>query len=494
MIPVKVEQIVEATGGSLLVGNASAQIENVVIDSREQAERALFVPIIGEKTDGHKYVSGALNNGARALFMQKETSYREEILSLAEEAGAAVIAVEDTIAALQQLAAWYRGSFDIPVVGITGSVGKTTTKEMIAAALETRKRVLKTIGNKNSQIGLPLMMFYLDPSYDIAVIEMGMSEPGEMKNLAAVARPECAVVTNIGVAHIAQLGSKENIRKEKLNIVNEFGKNSTLFVNGNDTLLHKTATEITQNRITIDCNETTKAVLEKARAITYGICDGEEAEFDFTAKQLVTGGSGISFTVVYRENSEERQVPVKLKVYGNHNVMNALVALAVAKHYGIAPEQAAKGLAAYEPIAMRGQIKKERGITWIDDTYNASPDSMKSGAQVMLSLEGKRYIAVFADVLELGEVSEELHREVGTYLATLTEKGRKTDVLLTVGPNAAFIAEEAKKNGMTEVQKFSSNQDAVTYLQGILAEGDVVLVKGSRGMKTEEIVKAFVTI
>ncbi len=487
MIPVKVEQLVVAVGGELLTGTSEQQIKNIIIDSREKAEEALFVPVIGEKTDGHKYVAGALENGAKTLFMQKESAYKEDILTFAKAKGASVVAVEDTVAALQQFAAWYRGLFDVPVVGITGSVGKTTTKEMISAALETEKRVLKTIGNKNSQIGLPLMMFYLDETYDIAVIEMGMSEEGEMKNLAEVAKPECAVMTNIGVAHIAQLGSQKNIRKEKLNIVNQFEKDSVLFVNGNDILLNELATEITQKFITIDCSDTTKKVLEGTKAVTYGI--GEN--FDVSAKNLVTDGSGISFTASVRVNGIEKQIPVQLKVYGNHNVMNALAAIAVAVRYGISPERAAEGLSGYEPIAMRGQIKKKQEITWIDDTYNASPDSMKSGTQVMLSLEGKRYIAVLADVLELGEASEPLHREVGNYLAKLQEQGRKTDILLTVGEQAAFIAEEAKKQGMQQVYAFSCNAEAVQCLQELLCAGDVVLVKGSRGMHTEEIVNSF---
>ena len=492
MIPVKVEQLVAAVRGELLTGELHQLIKNVTIDSREREEDALFVPIIGEKTDGHKYVAGALDGGAKTLFMQKKSTYKEEILALAKKAGASVVAVDDTVAALQQFGAWYRGQFDLPVVGITGSVGKTTTKEMISAALETEKKVLKTIGNKNSQIGLPLMMFYMDKSYDIAVIEMGMSEVGEMKNLSLVAKPECAVMTNIGVAHIAQLGSRENIRKEKLNIVNEFDENSVLFVNGNDILLHKLATEITQKDITIDCDKESRKVLEHINAVTYGICaNGEQTEFDVSARNLVTGGSGISFTAVIKENGTEKQVPVQLKVYGNHNVMNALAAIAVAMRYGISPERAAEGLSQYEPIAMRGQIKKENGITWIDDTYNASPDSMKSGAQVLLSLEGKRHIAVLADVLELGEASEALHREVGAYLATLQEQGRKTDVLVTVGTQAAFIAEEAIKQGMEQVHRFSTNVEAEGYLHSVLEPGDVVLVKGSRGMHTEEIVKAF---
>lgn len=486
MKPVKVEEIVKATGGTLLCGSNTIVIQNVIIDSREEAEHSLFVPIVGEKTDGHRYVSGAIEHGAKALFMSKTTEYKEMILSLAREKEIAVIEVEHTVDALQKFASWYRSGFSIPVIGITGSVGKTTTKEMIASALETEKNVLKTIGNKNSQIGLPLMMFYLEDAHEVAVIEMGMSEVGEMKNLAFVAKPECAVITNIGVAHIAQLGSQEAIRKEKLAIANQFLDGSVLFMNGNDALLSETVTQITQNKITIDCNEETKEALKKAKTITYGIGEG----FTYSAKQIVTTEKGVNFTVCYEEGGEYIEFPISLKVYGEHNILNALSALAVAKYIGIDEKIAAKGLEQYEPIAMRGQIKKIDGITWIDDTYNASPDSMKSGANVLLSLAGKRHIIVFADVLELGEASEDLHKEVGAYVAKLKKQDKSVDVLLTVGEQARFLAEEAKKQGLLHVVSFSSNLEASNYLKELLQEEDVVLVKGSRGMKTEEILKA----
>ncbi len=488
MKQVKVEQIVNATNGTLLCGKTEDLIQNVVIDSRQQEEQALFVPIVGEKTDGHRYVAGAIANGAKALFMNQNTAFREEILTLAKEKDVAVIEVEHTVMALQQFASWYRSCFSLPVIGITGSVGKTTTKEMIASALETKKNVLKTIGNKNSQIGLPLMMFYLDDCHEVAVIEMGMSEVGEMKNLAFVAKPECAVLTNIGVAHIAQLGSQEAIRKEKLAISNEFSKGSVLFVNGNDTLLAETVEQITKQEITIDCTAKTKEALMKTTPITYGIGDG----FTYSAKNLTTTEQGICFTVCYNKQGEIVEFPMHLKVYGEHNVLNALSAIAVANYIGIEPEIAAKGLEQYEPIAMRGQIKKVDGITWIDDTYNASPDSMRSGANVLLSIAGKRHIAVFADVLELGECSEQLHREVGAYVADLKVNNKKIDVLFTVGEQAIFLAEEAKQQGLENVVSFQSNKEASDYLKEFLQEEDVVLVKGSRGMKMEEIVSKFV--
>lgn len=495
MRPIKVAEAVKATGGSLRCGNEQAQIEQVVLDSRAQAEHGLFVPIVGERNDGHHYIAGAVANGAIAVFLASSFAGKEEVLAFCEAEQVAVIEVPDTIAALQQLASWYRDSFPLPVIGITGSVGKTTTKEMVSAALATKKHVLKTIGNRNSQLGLPLMMFELDDSYDIAVIEMGMSQFGEMARLADIAKPECAVMTNIGTSHIAQLKTKENIRKEKLSIVHHFVTGSSLFLNGNDRLLHETAIQITQKDITIDCDNDTHAALEKTVPVTYGIMDGKEAEknnvFDFSAKEIRTTEQGTRFTAVYKEDGISKELPIELKVYGEHNVMNALAALAVAKQYGVEPEAAAEGLKAYEPIAMRGQIKSKDGITWIDDTYNASPDSMRSGIQVLLSLDyGKRRIAVFADVMELGEQSEQLHRSVGTYLTESEKEGRKADLLVTTGKEAAYIAEEAKKGGM-QVVSFADNAEVIDYLKTELRVGDVVLVKGSRGMKTDEIVAAF---
>ncbi|MGN0507340.1 MAG: UDP-N-acetylmuramoyl-tripeptide--D-alanyl-D-alanine ligase [Lachnospiraceae bacterium] len=491
MKPIKVAEIVKATGGVLRCGEEAAQIEEVLIDSRTQTKNGLFVPIVGEKTDGHRYIEGAVANGATAVFLAEDYEGKEEALAFCREKNVSVIEVTDTIEALQSLASWYRDLFNIPVVGITGSVGKTTTKEMVSAALKTTKHVLKTIGNKNSQIGLPLMMFYLDDSYDMAVIEMGMSDFGEMARLADVAKPECAVVTNIGVAHIAQLKTQENIRKEKLSIVHHFVTGSSLFLNGNDRLLKEAATQITQKRIIMDCNKDTSAALERAAAVTYGISD-DGAGFDFCAKDIKTTENGTCFTAVYEDNGARRELPVELKVYGEHNVMNALAALAVAKHYGIEPEIAAEGLKEYEPIAMRGQMKTKDGITWIDDTYNASPDSMRSSAQVLVSLEHKkRRVAVFADVLELGEQSEELHRNVGSYLAGLKKDDRKLDLLVTVGKEAGYIAEEAKKSGSIQTVSFDTNTQAVEYLRKELRAGDAVLVKGSRGMKTDEIIAAF---
>lgn len=498
MNPIKVETIVKVSGGILLQGKKELAVEEISIDSRTKTVKGLFVPITGERSDGHDFITDAIRNGAVAVFVASGYTKKRELLRTTATKKIALIEVEDTLVALQTLAAWYREQFPVPVVGITGSVGKTTTKEMVAAALEAKLHVLKTIGNKNSQIGLALMMFYLDYSYDIAVIEMGMSEFGEMGRLADIAKPECAVITNIGVAHIAQLKTQENIRKEKLSIVQHFVTGSSLFLNGNDKLLREAATQITQNMITMDCNNTVYAALKQTVPVTYGILsekkDAVRQEFDFAAKEIQTTKHGISFVAVYKEENETKELPVQLKVYGEHNVLNALAALAVAMRYGVSPDAAADGLAKYQPIEKRGQIKTKHGITWIDDTYNASPDSMKSSVQVLLSLETSgRRIAVFADVLELGEQSEQLHREVGSYVAELEKNGERPDLLITVGEQARFIAEEALRKREMKVVSFETNSQVIEFLHEELKSGDTVLVKGSRGMKTDEIVAAFLS-
>lgn len=482
MKPITIEQIVTASCGELLSGSVHQQIEQFTIDSRESSVNGLFVPIVGEKTDGHRYAEDALKQGAVALFLQKDSIYREEILALAKEKKAAVIAVEDTLKALQQTAAWYRSCFSLPIVGITGSVGKTTTKEMIAAALETEKKVLKTIGNKNSQIGLSQMMFYLDESFDIAVIEMGMSQPDEMRNLTLIAKPECAVMTNIGVAHIAQLGSKENIRKEKLSIANEFSADSVLFVNGNDALLSQTATEITHKELTIDCSKETKTALEQAKAVTFGIGEG----FDYAASDVTAKTNGVSFLLTIKHTKQ--QIPVQLKVYGEHNVRNALAAIAVADYYGIAPKRAIEGLSCYEPIAMRGQIKEKNGITWIDDTYNASPDSINSNLRALFEHLGGRKVAVLADVLELGEKSQELHEGIGQFILEEERKGKKLSLLVTVGDESRYIHNLVSQKSDVPCEHCADNEEASRLVKAFMSAGDWILVKGSRGMHMDEVV------
>ncbi|MSS63055.1 UDP-N-acetylmuramoyl-tripeptide--D-alanyl-D-alanine ligase [Velocimicrobium porci] len=477
-----VKEIVNAVNGTLLTGSENQKVTSVGVNSKEIKEGALFVPIIGERVDGHQFIRNAFENGAVASFTSHHKTEKElledgDLGDTSEWNNRCVIYVEDTLQALQALGAYYRNLFTLPIIGITGSVGKTTTKEMISAALETKYHVLKTIGNMNSQIGLPLMMFYLEKDYDVAVIEMGMSEEGEMERLAKIARPDMAVMTNIGVSHIGQLGSKENIRKEKLNIINEFRPKSKLFLNGDDTLLLQI-----NPKIEIPVTEKTAEKLADTECIFFGT----EKACRFYGNNIKTEQGKTYFTLHYPDGTEE----IELSVLGLHNVNNALVALAVAYHLGIKPAMAKEGLRTYQPIAMRGQIFEHKGIYIIDDTYNASPDSMKSGISVLLQMpQAKRHIAVLADVLELGEVSHSCHYEVGSYIASTKYKEAYTEEVVTIGKEAKAIKEAIETEGKgINARSFNSNQEAIAYLKTILKPGDAVLVKGSRGMHTDEIV------
>lgn len=487
------KEVLFAVGGTAIwLGKATSEsTENVVIEkvstnSRDEMNNGLFVPIIGERVDAHDFILGAFENGAVVCFTSRHKSIddvmKDEKLNGQDYTGKVMISVENTLEALQKLATYYRDKFTIPIIGISGSVGKTTTKEMISAALETKYRVLKTFGNMNSQIGVALMMFELDKDKDIAVIEMGISEPNEMNHLNKIAKPQDAVLTNIGVSHIANLKTRENIRKEKAKIVNAFDENSTLYVNGNDDLLREIYLDAQNVKkggsFQIDLDQTTKEKLQNSQVLAFGTNE----DCLYHAIDIKTENEKTSFTMVYPGGSEE----VHLQVCGIHNVYNALVALAIANKYGISPKIAKEGLATYEPIKMRGQIFNYGKIKVIDDTYNASPDSMKSGINVLLDLSGvKRRIAILADVLELGELSEACHYGVGKYIAD-----KKIDTLITVGEQAKFIA-KAIKDKKSEVQTYSfdSNEQANDYLGTFVKEGDGILVKGSRGMHTEKIVE-----
>lgn len=489
MEALSIEEIAQAVGGRILQGDRNYRITSVSTNSKNLEPGALFVPIVGEKVDAHDYIDDAFANGAAACFTSRpETVLPEHIY----------IAVEDTLAALQALGSWYRGRFSVPVIGITGSVGKTTTKEMVAAAFMTGYNVLKTEGNMNSQIGLPLMMLRLNPCHQIAVIEMGMSEEGEMAKLTAIAKPEAAIMTNIGVSHIGQLKTKENIRKEKLNIINAFGEHSKLYINGNDTLLadiyysrypdRKDSSAASRSsfqaesgqKAGIDISAVTAGALKNADVVAFGT----ESFCGYRAEDIRMKDGKTYFNLVTDHGNEEE---IELQVLGIHNVYNALAALAAAEQYGIPASVAKEGLRLYQPIAMRGQILELNQVKIIDDSYNASPDSMKSGIQVLMELEGvTRRIAVLADVLELGEQSYQCHYEVGTYIA-----GQKVDEVVTVGSEAAYIAQAIQdKNPAVVTHSFQRNEEASAYLKSTVRAGDAVLVKGSRSMRTDEIVRA----
>ena len=446
-----ISEIVSACGGRLLCGSPAAEVTSVCADSREVVQGSLFVPIRGEKTDAHVFIPSVLKAGAAAVLTQEHDR---------AQGPGAWIAVGDTKEALQQIAAAYRKRFLLPVIGITGSVGKTSTKEMVALALSAGKNVMKTKGNNNSQIGVPLTVFRLSKEYDAAVIEMGMSEFGEMSRIARVAAPDLAVMTNIGVSHIQQLGSRRNILAEKLHITDCFHQGSVLFLNGDDEMLHGLAGTLPFETVLFGTGPDCGFRAERVKN------EGESTRFFYTAP-----------------NGERGEA--MLPMIGNHHVLNALAGLAIAQRLGVPLAAAADALSNYQVPAMRQQIcRSASGVTVIDDSYNSSPDAAKSSLGVLATFPGKKRVAVLADMLELGDYSAEAHFDVGAFAAN-----SGVDLLITVGERAGVTAEGARSlRPDMDCRVCGDNRQACETLKPLLKPGDVVLVKGSRSMHTEEIV------
>ena len=444
-----VHEIAAACGGKLLCGDGAADVTGFVTDSRQAGPGLMFVPVVGEKVDAHRFIPQVVAAGAAASFTEREETVE----------GATLVYVEDTVAALQKAAAAWRSRFSIPVVGITGSVGKTTTKEMVALAVSAGKNVMKTLGNANSQIGLPLTVCRLASEHEAAVIEMGVSMPGEMERLCAVARPNFAVMTNIGISHIEFMKTQENIRAQKFHITDAFTPDSVLFLNQDDPLLRE---------LKGTC---------PFQTVGFGLCE----DADYRAEHLQSNGEGSTFLCVTPTGS----LPVTVPVPGLHNVRNALAAIAVAQALGVSAQAAAKALETYAPPAMRQQIHHVGEVTILDDTYNASPDSVNGALDILATLPAKRRIAVLADMFELGERTHQAHYEVGAHAA-----GCKIDAMIAIGEQAPSILEGYRQSGGIDGCAFNGNEAVLAFLKEHLRPDDAVLVKGSRGMKTDEIVQA----
>ncbi len=469
MNSISVNKICEIVGGQILTDGmkltladaGNVIVKSVVTNSKEGAEGALFVPIIGEHTDAHDYIPDAYERGSRVCFSSREKR-------LPGTSDMVYIKVENTKKALQDLGIYYRNQFGGTVFGITGSVGKTTTKEMVAQTLSASYNVLKTSGNKNSQIGVPLMMLELTNDKEYAVIELGMSDFGEMARLAQIAKPTCGLITNIGVSHIGNLGSKENIRSEKLRITDSFpAEGGVLFVNGEDEMLKDVG-----------------ALLPAGKKIdikTFGLSD----TCDYYAEDIRTAGEYSTFTFADKATGEKENVT--LPIIGHHNILDAVAAIGVAKSLGIEPSKSKHMMEVYRPMNMRGHIENVGDVVLIDDTYNASPDSMKSGLDMVegIAKTGNK-VVVLADVLELGTFSKDVHTEIGTYAA-----GKSIDKLICIGTEARYIAEGAKNAGAKfEIKTFDSNDGVFEAELKDLSKGDVVYMKGSRGMHLDLLAEA----
>lgn len=417
----------------------------ICTDTRKIEDGCLFVAIKGENFDGHDFASKAIENGAQAVLCEKDCGLGER-----------QILVESTRLALLDLAGYYRSLFNIKVIGITGSVGKTTTKEMVHAVVSSKYNTLKNEGNLNNEIGVPLTLFRLEKTHEAAVIEMGMSGFGEISRMTKAVKPDIAIITNIGVSHIEMLGSREGILRAKLEILEGMKSDSPVILNGDDDML--------------------VTVRPGAHSVVYYGIENSQANvraFDVTAKE-----NEISMKVDFGGEAE-----VKLPFPGRHNAYNALCAVAAGQLLDIEPEAAFEALKGYVPAGMRQRINKKCGITFIEDCYNASPDSQAAAMAVLGGMNAKRRIAVIGDMLELGSVSREAHYGVGVKAA---ENG--IDVLLTYGERSLETARGAKENGVKTVKSFSDKKELSSELSSMLEADDAVLFKASRGMKLEEVI------
>ncbi len=444
-----INDILKATGGELLSGDKDKEIKDITTDSRKAVSGVLFIPLIGEKFDGHEFINAAFDLGAAAVLTQKET----EML-----VGKTIIRVDDTLKALGDIARYYKQQHNVPTVAVTGSVGKTTTKDMLASVLSQKYNTLKTQKNFNNHIGLPWTIFGLEKEHEAAVLEMGMNHFGEIAYLASIGRPDVAVITNIGQSHIENLGSREGIFKAKMEMTKLFTKDNTLIVNGDDDFL-----------------STTKGMGDY-KVVYYGI---KNPENDVYARNIENNGlNGVRFTAVV----DGKEYNIEVNVPGEHNVYNALAAICVGREFGVPMDKIIEGIRSFKLTAMRLAVEEHEGITIINDCYNASPDSIRAALKVLSTAESKRKIAILGDVLEMGDFAQQAHYDLGK---DVVESG--ADMLITAGENMKHLAQGARDNGMENVVTFDKTLEVCNFAKEEIKSGDAVLIKASHGMHFEEV-------
>ncbi|MHC1720978.1 MAG: UDP-N-acetylmuramoyl-tripeptide--D-alanyl-D-alanine ligase [Clostridiaceae bacterium] len=441
-------EIADAIKGEIVLRGNSQEYSSISTDTRKIKKGDIFIALKGEKFNANKFVKEAVNSGATLCIV-------DELMPDAWSIeGISLIKVENTGKALLDLARYYRKKLRTKIVGITGSTGKTSTKDLTAAALSSRYKVFKTKGNFNNEVGLPLMIFSLDNTYDVAVLEMGMSNLGEIHRMTEAARPDCALITNVGITHIEYLKTRENILKAKLEITDFFGSENTLIVNSDSELLSNL--DSSKFRI-ID----TSAVHEA----------------DYSAYDVDLRDESVKFRLM--ENGVKHPQDICIDMPGKHTVNNALLAIACARLFGLSLEEIMQGLKKLEKTSMRLDIIRGERFIIINDCYNASPDSMKSGLEVLKNLSCSKRVAILGSMGELGNEAWNAHKMVGEFAADCG-----IDFLITLGKyNDAF------KEGFGEnCHTFEDYNEAVKFADSVLGVGDAVIVKASRFMKFENIV------
>lgn len=449
-----IQEIAAACGGTYR-GEESLlprEVSNVVIDSRKAGKDSLFIAIKGARVDGHTFIPQVMENGALCAVSEQdlgETSYPYILVSSCEQA-------------LKDIAEHYRRSLDIKVVGISGSVGKTSTKEMIASVLSQKYSVLKTEGNFNNEIGLPLTVFNIREEHEVAVLEMGISDFGEMTRLAKIARPDICVITNIGFAHLENLGTRDGILKAKTEMFAYMSPEGTILLNGDDDKLSSFTPE---NGIS---------------PIYFGLGENCSYRAEHVQSLGLKGTSAVFVTPASRFQAH-------ISIPGDHMVYNALAGIAAGYALGMTDEEIARGIEALVPIAGRNNLIEAENYTVIDDCYNANPASMKASLSV-LACADTRTVAVLGDMFELGSGEKEMHYGVGVHAAK-----EKIDVLVCIGTLSEETARGARESldedNSMEIRHFASKADFFADMNTILKKGDTVLVKASHGMEFPEIVE-----
>ena len=462
MKDLSVKNILEVTNGELIVGNEDYIVKSYSKDTRTIKNGDCYIGIKGETFDGSKFWEQALENGASTVIVQNVDIDSGKIEKWADKN---IIKVQDTLEALYSIARYKRSLYDIPVIAITGSVGKTSTKDIVANVVAKKYKTLKTEGNNNNNIGLPFTILRMQDE-EAAVLEMGMNHFGEISLLASIANPNICIITNIGTSHIGNLGSRENILKAKLEIL-EGSKKQAVIVNNDNDLLHKWYGENKENY----------------NIKTYGLLENS----DVMAKDIVLKENSSDFTCKIGNKEERITVPVG----GEHFVLNSLCAITVGEVLGIEPDKIKSGIESFELTKKRMDIfELKNGVKIINDAYNASLESMKASLKVLSEFKGNRKIAVLGDMFELGDFAKELHKKVGEEVAK-----NKIDILIASGENSKYMAEVAKKElGEENVYYLENKEDIESLLQKIVKSGDVILFKASNGMRYYKIAERMVEL
>lgn len=449
-----IKELILASEGQLVSKcNEETIVSNIVIDSRKAGKDSAFVAIVGENLDGHNFINLAINQGCKTIIKNKNNNVDIENKEVN------VIEVSDTEIALGDIAKFYKNKFKIPFIAVTGSVGKTTTRDMVYSTISAKYNSLKNVGNLNNQFGVPLTLFNLNKEHECAVIEMGMSGFNEIEYLANIVNPQIGIISNIGYSHVEHLGSRDGIFKAKMEIATNFDENSLLIVNGDD-----------------DCLKTLKTKVLVYKLRTFGF----DKDNDIYCESYEMDEESINFVAVINGKKEEFFIPT----VGKHNIYNAMAAILVGLNLNMTIEEIKDGLKNFQCTKNRLDIIKKDKLTIIDSVYNASIDSMSAALNILGRYENRR-VAILGDMFEMGEFAEFGHRQVGK--AALGN----IDIMIAIGKDSEFIVKELKENNMNEnnLYHFETKEEAIESLDNIIKDDDVILVKASRGMNLEKVVE-----